>query len=208
MNPNVGSLLDCWSKKNIKGHRCANKKAALDKISEIIPLGASVGFSGSVTLEQLEIIRVLEERGNTVFNHNKLGINREESLKIRRDAISADYYLASANAISLTGELVFLSAYGNRTSGIAYAKNVIIVCGINKVVSNLNEALKRAKEYVAPLNCKRLNWNSPCFKDGICHNDLCTFPEYKRMCCQVLVIDGEIVDGRLCVVMVEESLGY
>ncbi len=208
MNFDIGSLLDCWKKKNIKGYSSPDKKSALGKVLEIIPPGASVGFSGSVTLEQLEVIRALEARGNVVFNHNKPGISREESLKIRRDAVSADYYLASANAVSLTGELVFLSAYGNRTSGISYAKNAIIICGVNKVTANLGEALKRAREYATPLNCKRLNWNTPCLKDGVCHNEICIFPDYKRMCCQALIIEAEIIDGRFNVIMVEDNLGY
>lgn len=208
MNSDIGSLLGRWKKKNIKGYSCPDKKSALSKVLEIVPPGASVGFSGSVTLDQLEAIRALEARGNVVFNHNKPGISREESLKIRRDSVSADYYLASANAVSLTGELVFFSAYGNRTSAISYAKNVIIICGANKVTANLGEALKRAREYATPLNCKRLNWNTPCFKDGICHNDICIFPEYKRMCCQALIIEAEIIDGRFNVIMVDENLGY
>ncbi len=206
--PDIGSLLSCWEKRNIKGHSCPDKKAALDKILKIIPDSASVGFSGSVTLDQLGIVQALEKRGNKVFNQNKPGISRDESLKVRREGASADYYLASANAVSLTGELVFLSAYGNRTSGISYAPKVIAVCGINKITADLNDALKRAREYATPLNCKRLNWNTPCLKDGICHNDICIFPEYKRMCCQALIIEGEIIDGRFQVIMVGESLGY
>ncbi len=208
MNSGIGSLLNCWEKKNIKGYSCKDKKSALDKVLSIIPASASVGFSGSVTLEQLEVMQALEKRGNAIFNHNKPGITREESLKVRRNGTLADYYLASANAVSLTGELVFLSAYGNRTSGISYANNVVIICGINKITVNLSEALKRAREYATPLNCKRLKWNTPCFKDGLCHNDICIFPDYKRMCCQALIIEAEIIDGRFKVVMVEENLGY
>jgi len=106
------------------------------------------------------------------------------------------------------GELVFFSGYGNRTAGISYAKNVVVVCGINKITPNLEEALKRAREYATPLNCQRLNWNSACLADGICRREICLFPEYKRMCCQVLIIEAEVTPERMRVILVGENLGF
>jgi acyl-CoA hydrolase len=129
-------------------------------------------------------------------------------LELRRQGAQADYYLASANAISEKGELVFFSAYGNRTAGIAYAKNIIIVAGINKIVPTLEEAVKRAREYATPLNSKRLNWAAPCLADGICRKEICFAPEYKRMCCQILVIEAEVTLGRLRVILIGEKLGF
>lgn len=150
----------------------------------------------------------MESRSNKVFNPYKTGISREESSRLRRLGSQADYYLASANAISRDGELVFFSAYGNRVSGISYAKNAIVVAGTNKLVPNLEEAVKRAREYATPLNCKRLNFNTPCFKDGICRKEICLFPDYKRMCCQILIIEAEISPDRLKVILVGENLGF
>ncbi len=175
---------------------------------EIIPVSGSIGISGSVTVEQVGIVEMLERRGNKVFNPYKPELSRAESLEIRRRGAQADYYLTSANAVSLKGELVFFSAYGNRTAGIAYAKNVIVVCGINKIARDINEALRRSRDFAAPLNCKRLNWNTPCYKDGICREEICLFPEYKRMCCQILIIEAEVSPGRTKVILVEENLGY
>ncbi len=191
MEQRIDALIKDWQKKNISGLYCQNKEEAKAKILEIIPVSSSIGFSGSVTLEQLDIIKHLESRGNKIFNPYKAGLNREESLELRRQGAQADYYLASANAISENGELVFLSAYANRTSGISYAKNVIIVSGINKISRNLAAALKRAREYATPLNYKRLNW-----------------PTHKRMCCQVLIIEAEVTPDRLKVILVGESLGF
>lgn len=208
MDKRIVELIKNWQRRNIEGFYCNNKQEATAKIGEIIPKSASIGISGSVTLDELEVVKNLEVRGNKVFNQYQSGLSRGESLEIRKQGALADYYLASANAISETGELVFFSAYGNRTAGISYGKNTIIVCGINKLTKNLNEALKRAREYVTPLNCKRLGWNTPCFKDGICHQDLCLFPEYKRMCCQILIIEAEVTPDRLKVILVGENLGF
>ena len=191
MDKRAEQLIENWRKRKIEGFFCADKDEASKKLLELIPVPTSIGFSGSQTLEQIGIIKKLAERGNKVFDPYKIGLSKEESLKARKLGSCADFYLASANALSENGELVFLSAYGNRTSGIAYADQVIIVCGINKIVPDLEKALERAREFAAPLNCKRLNWES-----------------VSSMCCQTLVIEGEVVPGRLKVILVGEDLGF
>lgn len=201
-------LISLWSKRNIQAVYAADKLKALNTVLEMIPQNASVGFSGSKTLEQIGIIESLKRRGNMVFDPYVAGISREESLKIRKDATSADFYLASANAVSRKGELVFFSAYSNRIEGVSSASGVIVVCGINKLTEDLDSALLRARNYAAPLNCRRLNWTAPCLKDNICRSDECNFPDYKRMCCQILIIEGEINPGRLRVLLVGEELGF
>ena len=208
MQEKVDELIGNWQKRNIDGVFCADKNQAHKIILEMIPQSASIGFSGSQTLEQLEVIEMLESRGNKVFNQYDPKFSREESLRARKLGAQADYYLASANAISQKGELVFFSAYGHRIAGIADAKRVILVCGLNKITSSLEEAIKRARNYATPLNCKRLNWDTPCLKDGICHNDECFGPEYNRMCCQVLVVEAEVSSGRMSVILVGEELGF
>jgi len=209
MDLKIESLINNWQQRGILGFYCRDKEEAIGKALSIIPAASSVGISGSVTLDQLGLAIRLQERGNEVFDQYRQGISQEESLDLRKRGVQADYYLASANAIAQTGELVFFSAFGNRTAGIAFAKNVIIICGINKITPTLEEALKRSREYATPLNCKRLkNWNSACMSDGKCHNSACHLPEYKRMCCQVLVIEAEAMPSRLKVVLINEELGF
>ncbi|MBC8436344.1 MAG: lactate utilization protein [Candidatus Omnitrophica bacterium] len=193
MESHIEALINSWRKRNISGFYCANKKEAADLMLQIIPASASVGISGSVTLNELGIVALLESRGkNRVFNQYQAELTPDESLKLRREGAQADYYLASANAVSQKGELVFLSAYGNRSAGVSYAKNVVIVCGANKITPDLSSAIKRAREYAAPLNCKRLkNWDPS-----------------RPMCCQVLIIEAEVLPERLKVIMVGEELGF
>lgn len=175
MEPRIEALIAQWRKSNIGGFYSAGRKEAVDLILKIIPPSATVGVSGSVTLQQLEVAQRLEAGGAKVINQYA----------------GAEYYLASANAISQTGELVFLSAYGSRTAGISCAKNTIIVCGVNKITPDLASALKRAKEYAAPLNYKRLEWEAS-----------------RPMCCQVLIIEAEALPERLKVILVGEELGF
>ncbi|MDD5432329.1 MAG: lactate utilization protein [Candidatus Omnitrophica bacterium] len=208
MEQEIKTIIGNWQKRNISGIFTNDITEARGRVLSAIPLAASVGISGSVTLDQLEIVKHLELRGNKVFNQYRPGITREESLELRNKGSQADYYLTSANALSLSGELIFLSAYGNRIAGISSAKNVIVVCGINKITPNVEAALKRAREYATPLNCKRLNWPSYCLKEGVCNPEVCLPSDYKRMCCQVLIIEAEVVPGRLKVILVGEKLGF
>ena len=208
MEQRIKSLIDHWERRNIKGVYCANKEEALQQILSDIPQKASLGISGSVTLDQLAVVKMLESRGNEVFNQYKSGISREESLRLRQQGAQAEYYLTSANAVAITGEMVFFSAYGNRTAGIAYAKKLIVVLGTNKIVPTLQDALHRAREYATPRNCRRLNWeNTPCFKEGKCQEEICFSPDYRRMCCQVLIMESDCMPERVTVFIVVEVLG-
>lgn len=208
MEQRVVNLISNLKRRNISGFYAQTRDEVQGIIETIIPEESSIGLSGSKTLDELEIAANLEGRGNKVFNQYKPGISREKSLEERNLGAQADYYLTSANAISEKGELVFFSAYGQRTSGIANAKNVIVVCGLNKITANLGAALKRSREYATPMNCKRLNWNAACLTGGICREEICFAPDYKRMCCQILIIEAEIDPDRLKVVLVGENLGF
>ncbi|MFA6349678.1 MAG: lactate utilization protein [Candidatus Omnitrophota bacterium] len=208
MEDKIKQLFDNWRSRNISGFFCSSKHEAAEKILDFIPAEVSVGFSGSATLDQIGIIPLLEKRGNNIANPYRKDMSRQESLNIRKKGAQSDFYLASPNAISAQGELVFFSAFGNRIAGVSYADNVIIVSGVNKIVPDLGQAMKRARELAAPLNCKRLNWQAPCFPDGICRENICRFPQYNRMCCQVLTIEAEAAPGRLRIILVEEDLGF
>ena len=208
MGNRINQLIDNWHSRNITGIFCRNRQDAVEKILEFIPLNSSVGFSGSVTLDQLGIIPLLEKRGNNVANPYRKDISRQESLNIRKKGAQSDFYLVSPNAISFNGELVFFSAFGNRIAGISYCDNVIVVSGVNKIVEDLPQAIKRAREHATPMNCKRLNWKAACLPDGICKENICRFPEYNRMCCQALTVEAEASRGRLKVILVDEDLGF
>ncbi|MGD0335480.1 MAG: lactate utilization protein [Candidatus Omnitrophota bacterium] len=208
MEERIKRLLDIWQKRNIGGFYCPDKIAACARVLELIPVSATVGISGSETISQLALVDKLQARGTRVFNQYAKGLAAEESMKMREEGVHADFYLASANAISEKGELVFFSAYGHRISGIANASSVLVICGINKITPNIEEAVKRAREYATPLNCRRLDWKTPCVKDGICRKEICVFPEYKRMCCQILIIEAEVVPQRIKVILVDEAAGF
>jgi hypothetical protein len=180
------------------------KKAILS----MIPEGASVGMAGSVTLRQIGILDELMDGKWKVYNQYLPQLSPEESSKIRKKGTLADYFLSGTNAVTLNGELINISGMGNKTAGLAYAKKVIIVAGVNKIVRDVPEGINRARHYAAPMNAKRLDFDAPCKETGFCDYFKCYPPAYARMCNQLLIIEGEKEKGRITVFLIGQELGF
>ncbi len=94
---------------------------------------------------------------------------------------------------------------GSRVAAMIYGpEQVIVVAGINKIVKNLEEAEKRARNHAAPLDAKRLNKNTPCASLDYCVD--CKSDE--RICNNFLVIKRQFTKGRIKVMIVGKTLGY
>jgi len=202
------TVIESLKRNNLDAFFYENKEEAKNKILSMIPEGSSIGLAGSVTLRQMGIIDDFTRGNWKLYNQYLPDLPPEESLRIRREGTSADFFLSGTNAITLNGELINISAMGNKISGLAYAKKVIIVAGINKIVKDVGEGIERTRHFVAPLNAKRLDFNTPCKDTGFCDYHRCRPPEYERMCNQVLIIEGEREKGRISVVLVGEELGF
>ncbi|MCL4368668.1 MAG: lactate utilization protein [Actinobacteria bacterium] len=181
-----------------------DRKAALTKILELIPAGASVGKGNSVTLRQIGILPALHEAGgHEIFdpaarepNGDYIAKSSAESLKIMKKALLADVFLSGANAITLDGKVVCTDGIGNRAAAMIFGPDkVIIVAGVNKIVANLDEALKRIHEVVVPIchrwdvmkhNSGDMLLDTPCVRAGTC-NDC---GSVGRGCCYTIVIEG------------------
>lgn len=138
-------------KRNIQGFYCETRKEALEKVLQMIPKGSVVSWGGSATLHEVGLIDLLKNGEYTVLDASA-GKNGAEKAAKAHEALTADYYLMSANAVSASGELVNMDGIGNRVAALAFGpKNVIVVAGINKVEQNLESAILRAKTRAAPM---------------------------------------------------------
>ena len=96
--------------------------------------GKTVGFGGSVTLEQMQLFETLQ-KNNTVYWHWK-----QTPAQALENARSAQVYLTSANAVSETGEIVNIDGTGNRVASMLYGHEALyIVAGVNKLAPALGE---------------------------------------------------------------------
>ena len=117
--------------------------------------GATVGFGGSITLEELGLYALLSGH-NTVFSHWHLP-EGGDAASLRAQAAGSEHYLLSANGIAETGEIINIDGTGNRVSSSLYGhKKVWFVVGSNKLAPTYDEALWRARNIAAPKNAQRL----------------------------------------------------
>jgi len=164
-----GKLVKALTQNNFTATYVPTVQEAVDKLLELIPLSATIGFGGSVTLDQLGVVARLEQRGNPVLNHTKPGLNPQEIRAISRQQLLADVYLSGTNAITLDGKLVNVDSSGNRVGAMLFGPDkVFIIVGINKVVKDVVEAESRIRLWAAPLNNKRIGYTNPCSRTGVC----------------------------------------
>ena len=192
-----------FTRKRLKAEYTRDRKAALSRVLELIPPGASIGRGDSLTLDQLGVMSALRQSGtHQIFDPyaiNEEGyyfVKGEERLQLQRQALLADVFLSGANAITLDGKVVCTDGNGNRVAAIIFGpKKVIIVAGVNKIVANLDEAFRRIHEVACPGNSYRHVWQhhasevsleKPCVKEGRCVD--CS--HIARGCCYTVIIEA------------------
>ncbi len=136
------------------------KEEALEHIKSLIPQGASVMNGSSTTLQQLGFVDYLKGGAHGWNNLHEAIVKEEDTAKqgeLRRQALLSDYYLGSVHALSQTGEMIIASNSGSQLPHIVYSSpNVIFVVGTQKITPSLEEASKRLREYVVPLEDARM----------------------------------------------------
>lgn len=162
-------VVKALEKNNFQAHYAVNRTAAIEKALSLIPAGATIGVGGSWTLKELGIPEQLAKNGHTVYDHSIPGLTMEESLALRRKELLSDVFLSSTNAITLDGQLVNTDGSGNRVAAMSFGpKKVIVIVGVNKIVSDLDAAMERIETVAAPINNKRLDRPNPCTITGMC----------------------------------------
>ncbi len=164
----------------------------------------TVGFAGSMTLEEMGLYERLSVH-NQVYWHHRIPKGKT-SKEVRLEANSASIYITSVNGISEGGEIINIDANCNRVASIFYGhQKVYFIVGENKIEKDYDSALYRARNVAAPLNAKRLGVKTPCaIKADRCYD--CKSPE--RICRGLSVLWSKPMTGEFEVVLVHENLGY
>ncbi len=182
---------------------CATKEEALQKVLELIPEGAKVGWGGVLSAQQIGLFDALRS-GNYDLLDRDLCQTAEEREQMMKDALFSDVFLTGANGLSLDGQMVNIDGTGNRVAAIIYGpKKVIVIAGMNKVCDTLEQAIDRARQVAAPLNMMRFMKDTPCAatgKCGDCKAEGC-------ICNQIVITRHCRPVGRIQFVLVGEQLG-
>ena len=186
--------------RNMSGYYAADKEAAVKQALELIPEGSSIAMGGCASAHEIGLIKVLEDGNYNYINRDKLS-PREGLLA----AYDADIFLSSANAITSDGVMVNIDGNSNRVSCIAQGpRKVVFIVGMNKVCSDLDAAMKRARNVAAPANAQRFEVKTPCKTTGKCFD--CKSPD--TICCQFLITRYSRHKDRIHVILVNDTLGF
>lgn len=200
----VQEVLQSLIKNRFEALYVSSREEAREKILAMIPTGASVGYGGSLTLDELGIKDVLKKGNYQFIDRGRSETSAEELFKLRRESLLSDVFLCSTNALTKDGKLVNIDGIGNRLAALTFGpKKVIVVAGLNKVVADVEEGLKRIRNSVAPLHARRRGWKVPCANTGYCMD--CRSAD--RICGTITITEFQREKGRLTVILVGESLG-
>ena len=188
-------------KRNIKGFYAADKGEALKTALGLIDEGASVTMGGCMSAMEIGLVEALKEGNYNFIDRDKLPSRKEAAMA----AFGADVFLSSANAMTQDGIIINIDGFGNRVAATASGpEKVIYIVGMNKICSDLDSAMKRARNVAAPCNTQRFEINPPCKKVGHCMD--CTSPDC--ICAQILITRFSTIKDRIYVVLCGEDLGF
>ncbi len=211
----INKTMDSLRRNNMAAYYVETKEEVLPLVESLMKEGETVSHGGSETIKECGIVDMLNSGKYNYLDRSKAA-SPEEVEKIYRDTYSADTFFASANAVTEGGLLFNVDGNSNRVSAICYGpKQVIFVCGYNKIVKDLDEAVVRLKTTASPKNTKRLNCNTYCSREGECLAmgrdatfmcDGCKSPD--RICCNYVISAWQRHKERMKVIIVGEQLGY
>lgn len=213
MDTVIEQCLASLRSRHINGIFAENPGQAREKILSIIPQDAVVGIGDSTTIKQIGITKVLKDRGTKVLDafepQDKDAYDNHA--KIVKEATVCDVFLTGTNAITLDGKLVNVDAAGNRVAGMFWGHPIsVIVVGKNKIVRDVDEALQRIRNVIAPNHIQIRSaelggreFKTPCVATGECND--CRAND--RACNVFTIIEGKPFRTNLNVVVVDQDLG-
>jgi L-lactate utilization protein LutC len=156
----IQRAMEALKARNINVELVTTKEDALRKINKMIPPGREVMTGSSTTLDQIGFTELLKSGKHPWKNLKDQILSEKDTAKqmaLRKKSITSEYFLGSVHAVAETGEILDASASGSQIGPYAFTSdNVIWVVGTQKIVSTLEEGLKRIHEHVVPLEDKRM----------------------------------------------------
>ena len=154
------ATLESLRARGFRAELVPDSKAALDTVSSLLPEGAEVMTGGSKTLDQIGLTVLLKSRAHQWVNLKEKILaekDPEKQMALRRQAVFADYFVGSVQAITEDGQLVAGSATGSQLAAFAYGgRHLVLVVGAQKITKDLNDALRRLREHSTPLEDQRM----------------------------------------------------
>jgi hypothetical protein len=194
---------------NFVAHVVQSRAAATETILRLIPIDATVGIGDSATIRQIGILERLAKRGTKLLNPFSRELTTDPSKRdvrheLSRAVFTTDVLITGTNAVTLDGKLVNVDAVGNRVAAMVFGpKQVIIVVGRNKIVRDVDAALHRIKNIIAPYHARTKDFATPCARTGRCSD----CDSLDRLCNVTTILEKRPWRTTMTIILVDEDLG-
>ena len=213
----VRTTLENLRRNNMEAQYVPTAADALAALKSYLKPGCTVGVGGSVTLDEIGAIDLLRSGDYDFLDRYAPGLTPAQSKDIFRRSLLSDVYVMSTNAITEAGELYNVDGRANRAAALLYGPDsVVVIAGVNKIVADIDEAVRRVKTVAAPANAARLHCNTPCARTGKCVSLMrqgedsvpggCASED--RICANYIISARQREAGRIKVILVGETLGF
>jgi hypothetical protein len=172
----------------------ANGAEARSHVLDMLPEGAEVFTSMSRTLDTLGLSEAINDSTRyQPLRPQLMQLDRErQGREWRKLQSSPEYVVGSVHAITEQGQVLIASASGSQLASYVFgASHVIWVVGAQKIVRDLEEGLRRMREYSYPLEHERIQ----------------ALGMPGSFIAKILLVERER-PGRISVILVKEALGF
>lgn len=205
----IERTIKALEKNNMKALFAKTSEDAVSLVENELKDGDHISCGGSVSLQESGIKELMESGKYDFLDREKA----DDMNAFYKEAFGCDVFITSSNAVTEEGDLYNVDGNGNRVAMFTFGpKKMIVVIGYNKIVGNIDEAIKRVKTIAAPANGMRLNTETPCAITGKCiavdgeMTEGCDSP--RRMCRHYVTTSKQRDNERYTVIIVGEELGY
>ena len=186
---------DALEKNGISVLVVENGAEAKEKVLQMIPAGAEVMNMSSVTVDSIGLAKEINEPGkyNSVRNKFATMDAKTQGSEMKKLGAAPEWVIGSVHAVTENGKVVIASKTGSQLPAYAYgSSHVIWIVGSQKIVKDLDEAMKRVYEYVLPLEGERAQ---KAYGMGSSVD-------------KILIFNKEATLARITMIIVKEKLGF
>ncbi len=192
----IETTIKALAKNGIDAELAKDGQDAKARVLKLIPKGAEVMTMTSQTLEELGINQEINESGEyEAVKVNLMKMNREtQAVEMQKLGAAPEWAIGSVHAVTLDGKVLIASNSGSQIPGYSYgASHVIWIVGAQKIVKNMDEGLNRIYKHTLPLEAERasLAYGVP-----------------GSFVSKLLIINQELVVGRIKMVIIPEKIGF
>jgi L-lactate utilization protein LutC len=192
----IKDVVEALRKRNIDAEVVNTGEEAKDLALSLMPEGSEVMTATSTTLDQLGMTELLNDSDKYNSTKKELkSLNREtDHRRMQQIGAAPEIIVGSVHAVTLDGVVLVASNSGSQLPGYAYgADKVIWIVSTKKIVSNVDEGIKRIYEHILPLESERAKkaYGAPGSNVS-----------------KLLIINKEVRPNRIKLIFVKEDLGY